>query len=122
VSKDYLDGLISMRPVQRIYHVILDEQTGAVDVEATQKARDAEREMRKARGKPYKEFVKQWQTDKPPADVPFYGSGGDRDTIYLGTPNKTCRADAMKSVMMPDPKDVRIAKLEAEVAALKGKT
>ncbi len=122
VAKDYLDGLISMRPVQQIYHVILDEKTGAVDVEATQKARDAEREKRKARGKPYKEFVKQWQTDTPPADVPFYGSWDDRDTIYMGTPDKTCPADAIEPVMMPDPKDVRIAQLESELASLNGRS
>lgn len=120
VSKDYLDGLISMRPVKEIYHVVLDEKTGAVDVEATQKARDAEREKRKARGKPYKEFVKGWETDKPSGDVPFYGSWDDRGTIYMGRPDKTCPADAIQSVMMPDPKDVRIAKLEAEIEALKG--
>ena len=94
----------------------------SVDVEATQKARDAEREKRKARGKPYKEFVKQWQTDTPPADVPFYGSWDDRDTIYMGTPDKTCPADAIEPVMMPDPKDVRIAQLESELASLKGRS
>ncbi len=120
VAKDYLDGLISMRPVREIYHVVLDEKTGAVDVEATSKARDAERAQRKARGKPYKEFVKEWESDKPAADVPFYGSWGDRGTIYMGRPDKTCPADAIQSVMMPDPKDVRIAKLEAEIEALKG--
>lgn len=120
VSKDYLDGLISMRPVKEIYHVVLDEKTGAVDVEATQKARDAERENRKARGKPYKEFVQGWETDKPSGEVPFYGSWDDRGTIYMGSPDKTCPADAIQSVMMPDPKDVRIAKLEAEIEALKG--
>ncbi len=120
VSKDYLDGLISMRPVKEIYHVVLDEKTGAVDVEATQKARDAEREKRKARGKPYKEFVQGWETDKPSGEVPFYGSWDDRGTIYMGSPDKTCPADAIQSVMMPDPKDVRIAKLEAEIEALKG--
>jgi N-methylhydantoinase B/oxoprolinase/acetone carboxylase alpha subunit len=120
VAKDYLDGLISMRPVREIYHVVLDEKTGAVDVEATSKARDAERAQRKARGKPYSEFVKEWETDKPAADVPFYGSWDDRGTIYMGRPDKTCPADAIQSVMMPDPKDVRIAKLEAEIEALKG--
>jgi N-methylhydantoinase B/oxoprolinase/acetone carboxylase alpha subunit len=121
VSRDYLDGLISMRPVRDIYHVVLDGQTGAVDIGATETARDLERQKRKARGKPYKEFVKQWQTDMPPADVPFYGSWDDRDTIYMGTPDQTCPADAIVPVMMPNPKDVRIAQLEGELAALKGK-
>ena len=84
--------------------------------------RDAERGKRKARGKPYKDFVKQWRKDKPPSDVPFYGSWGERETIYLGTPDKTCPSDAIESVMMPDPKDVRIAQLESELASLKGKS
>ena len=119
VAKDYLDGLISMRPVTEIYHVALDEQTGAVDVEATRKARDAVRAQRLADGTPYKDFVAEWETEKPPAGVPFYGSWNDRGTIYMGTPDKTCPADAIVSVMMPDPKDVRIAALEAELAAVK---
>lgn len=122
VAKDYLDGLISMRPVTEIYYVALDEQTGAVDVEATRKARDAVRAQRLADGTPYKDFVAGWETEKPPADVPFYGSWNDRGTIYMGTPDKTCPADAIVSVMMPDPKDVRIAALEAELAAVKGQS
>jgi acetone carboxylase alpha subunit len=122
VAKDYLDGLISMRPVTEIYHVALDEQTGAVDVEATRKARDAVRAQRLADGTPYKDFVAEWETEKPPVDVPFYGSWSDRGTIYMGTPDKTCPADAIVSVMMPDPKDVRIAALEAELAAVKGQS
>jgi hypothetical protein len=121
VAKDYLDGLISMRPVQRIYHVVLDEQTGAVDLEATEKARNAVRAERLAKGKPYKEFVAQWESAEPPSDVPFYGSWNDRETIYLGSPDKTCPADAIVSVMMPDPKDVKIAALEAQLAELTGK-
>ncbi|MFT4580483.1 MAG: acetone carboxylase alpha subunit [Gammaproteobacteria bacterium] len=120
VSKDYLDGLISMRPVKEIYHVVLDEQTGAVDAQATQQARNAVRAQRIAQGMPYQEFVKQWETATPPTDVPFYGSWKDRETIYLGSPDKSCPSDAIQSVMMPDPKDVRIAALEREIAALKG--
>ena len=52
VAKDYLNGLISMRPVTEIYHVALDERTGAVDVEASRKARDAVRAQRLADGTP----------------------------------------------------------------------
>jgi hypothetical protein len=122
VAKDFLDGLLSMRSVQHVYHVVLDEKTGAVDYEATQKARDAEREMRKSRGKPYKEFVKGWETPKPPRDVPFYGSWNDKTLLYRGSPDDTCPADGIVPVMMPNPKDVRIAELEAELAAIKGRT
>ncbi|MBI5616276.1 MAG: hydantoinase B/oxoprolinase family protein [Gammaproteobacteria bacterium] len=122
VAKDLLDGLLSMRSVQNVYHVVLDEKTGAVDHEATQKARDAEREMRKHRGKPYKEFVKSWETPEPPRDVPFYGSWKDKSLLYRGLPDDTCPADAIVPVMMPNPKDVRIAELEAELAAIKGRS
>lgn len=119
VSKDYGDKLISMRTVQNIYHVVLDEQTGAVDVDATKKARDAERAMRKARAKPYHEFVKEWETAKPPSNVPFYGSWKDRTLIYRGSPGDTSPADAISPIMMPNPKDVRISQLEAELETLK---
>jgi hypothetical protein len=121
VSKDYRDQLISMRTVQNIYHVVLDEQTGAVDLAATEKARFSERAARKRRGKPYRQFVKEWETDTPPAKVPFYGSWRDRSIIFRGSPNDTCPADAIRPIMMPNPKDVRIAQLEAEVRGLKAK-
>lgn len=119
VAKDYRDGLISMRTVQEIYHVVLDEKTGAVDPVSTETARKAERKMRKSRGKPYHQFVKEWETDKPPAHLPFYGSWKDRDVIYRGSPDDTCPADNIVSVRMPDPRDVRIAELEAELQAMR---
>ena len=119
VSEEYLDGLISSNTVKNIYHVALDEERGAVDLKATKKARKAERTKRKRRGKPYKEFVAKWEKDEPPKDVPYYGSWIDRDVLYRGTPDNTCPADAIVSVMMPDPKDVRIAELERELAACK---
>ncbi len=39
VSKDYLDGLISILSVNNIYCVLMDEKTGAVDYTATTAAR-----------------------------------------------------------------------------------
>jgi acetone carboxylase, alpha subunit len=41
VSKDYLDGLISMRPVKKIYHVVLDAQATQQARNAVNRARDA---------------------------------------------------------------------------------
>ncbi|MEC9361810.1 MAG: hydantoinase B/oxoprolinase family protein [Pseudomonadota bacterium] len=113
VADDLRDGLISQRTAEKVYHVVLDPGTYAVDVEATAAARRAEREKRKRQGKPYHEFVKGWETDKPPAHLPFYGSWKERDVIYRGNPNETCKADEMVGVVMPNPKDVRIAELEA---------
>ncbi|MSR14207.1 MAG: acetone carboxylase subunit alpha [Gammaproteobacteria bacterium] len=119
VSKDYLDELISMRSARTVYHVVLDEKSGAVDVAATEQARKAERENRKRRGKPYREFLKEWETPEPPRTVPFYGSWKDKALIYRGTPDDTCPADAIVPIIMPNPKDVRIAALEAELATLR---
>lgn len=120
VAKDFRDGLISMRTVQQIYHVVLNEETGAVDAPATERAREAEREMRKARGKPYREFVREWETERPPAHLPFYGSWKERDLIYRGGPDDTCPASDIRPVVMPNPKDVRIAELEEALRSLQG--
>ena len=77
----------------------------------------AERDKRKQLGKPYQEFVKVWETEHPPEGVPYYGSWKDRSLIYRGSKHDTCPADNVKSVMMRNPKDVRIEQLEAELAA-----
>lgn len=116
VAEDYRNGLISRRTVESIYHVVIDEASKAVDPAATTAARTAERDARKARGKPYAEFVREWETAAPPAGVPFYGSWRDRSVIYRGLPDDTCPADDIRSVMMPDPKDVKIAALEKRLA------
>lgn len=117
VADDLRDGLVSPWTARQIYHVVLNPETFAVDDAATAQARADERGRRLARALPYDEFVAGWETRTPPAGLPFYGSWGDRDTIFRGSPDDTCRGDAMASVMMPDPKDVRIAALEAELAA-----
>lgn len=113
VADDYRDDLISERTANVIYCVFFEPDSYVVDVEATEAARKAERQDRLKRGKPYDEFVKEWETDKPPAHLPYYGSWKERDLIYRGSPDDTCHADELKGVMMPNPKDVRIAELEA---------
>ncbi len=117
VSREYLEDLISMHTVTNIYHVILDAESGAVDVAATTAKREAERAKRRQLGKPYKEFVQGWETEHPPEGVPYYGSWKDRSLIYRGSRHDTCPADNIVAVMMRNPKDVRIEKLEAELAA-----
>ena len=119
VSREYLDDLISMNIVTNIYHVILDAERGAVDTAATTAKREAERTKRKQLGKPYKEFVQGWETEHPPQGVPYYGSWKDRSLIYRGSKDDTCPADNIVAIMMRNPKDVRIEKLEAELAALR---
>lgn len=116
VATDYRDGLISLETVRDVYRVAVDPESGAVDSVATVAARDAERAARLQRGKPYAEFVEEWETDTPPADVPYFGSWNDPRVLFRGTPQDTCSADAIVPVMMPDPKDVRISQLEAELS------
>ncbi|WP_368862451.1 hydantoinase B/oxoprolinase family protein [Frankia sp. Mgl5] len=120
VAADYRDGLVSLSTARDIYQVVLNPETAAVDAEATSAAKDAERAARLKRGKPYAEFVKDWETETPPADVPFFGSWRNPRVLFRGTPEDTCPADAIVPVMMPNPKDVRIAQLEAKLAELQG--
>jgi len=123
VLRDFEDELISEWAVENIYRVVIDQDTMTVDAEATERAREAERQARKERGKPYREFVAEWVTPEPPADLPFYGCWDDRSVIYAGpyadVPRQTMPADQIVGVMMPDPKDVQIAKLTAQVEALR---
>lgn len=119
IAKDWADSIVSRRTIEDIYCVVMDYDTGAIDQQATEKARTEEREARLARAKPYKEFVAEWTKAKPPENVPFYGSWDDPTLLYRGSPDDTCPADAIEPVMMPDPKDVEIAKLKAELNALK---
>jgi N-methylhydantoinase B/oxoprolinase/acetone carboxylase alpha subunit len=126
VIQDIEANLLSHEAAQRIYKVVFNPDTLALDAAATQKARDAERAARKKRGMPYKDFCKQWVKPEPPADVPYYGSwGDDRATVYAGpyagTPRKKMSSDAIESVFMPNPKDVRIAELEAHIRELEGR-
>jgi N-methylhydantoinase B/oxoprolinase/acetone carboxylase alpha subunit len=115
VMTDLSEGLISDWVAKQIYHVRYDERTRSVDLEATQKARQEEREQRKRRGKPYAQFVKEWDRKEPPRDVPFFGSWDDKEVIYLGSPGNKIPRTQMAGVMMPDPKDVRIHQLEEEL-------
>ncbi|MBL4782525.1 MAG: hydantoinase B/oxoprolinase family protein [Porticoccaceae bacterium] len=120
IASDWADGIVSKKTIENIYFVVMDYETGALDKEATDKARAAERVARLARAKPFKEFAAEWTKAKPPEGLPYYGSWDDPKVLHLGTPDKTCPADAIESVMMPDPKDVEIAALKAELKALKG--
>ena len=101
-----------------IYKVAYDEETLVVDVEATAEARAAERLARIARGKPFDAFCDAWVTQEPPATLPYFGSWNDRAEIYATTLGQRVRmpADAIQGAFMLDPKDVRIAELEAQLS------
>ncbi|HBI04743.1 MAG TPA: acetone carboxylase subunit alpha, partial [Paenibacillaceae bacterium] len=88
------------------------------DSEKTEEARRKEREDRKKRGIAYQEFVKNWVTDTPPANLPFYGSWKEKNVIYAGSPDNYMTEGNLKAVWLPNPKDVRIAELETELKEL----
>ncbi|MFC5737570.1 hydantoinase B/oxoprolinase family protein [Sinirhodobacter huangdaonensis] len=118
VVKDIEEGLMSAEVAARLYKVVFDLATLAIDFEATEKARADERKARIARSLPYAEFVKGWNQPKPPAHLPYFGCWGDDvETLYMGSPDKTRRGDEPKPNYMMHPKDVRIAELEARLAA-----
>ena len=121
VMKDIEEDLISHDTARDIFKVVFDSKTLLVDEQATRAARDAERCSRLARGKPFDEFVGEFVTPEPPPDLPYYGSWDDPKVIYGTSNGKRIKmaADDIQSMFMPNPKDVRIAELEAEVAALK---
>ncbi|TDE35396.1 hydantoinase B/oxoprolinase family protein [Antarcticimicrobium sediminis] len=118
VVKDIEEGLMSAEVAARLYKVVFDPKTLAIDFEATEQARDEERKARIARSTPYAEFIKGWNQPKPPAHLPYFGCWGDDiDTLYMGAPDITRRADEPRPNYMMHPKDVRIAELEARLTA-----
>jgi hypothetical protein len=121
VMKDLEEDLISHETARELYHVVYDPQALVVDVAGTEAARDAERLARIGRGRPFRQFVAEWVKPEPPAGIPYYGCWDDPALIYAGVGESrvTMAQGAVRGVMMDNPKDVRIAQLEAEVAAMK---
>jgi len=121
VMKDLAEDLMSHENARDIYKVVYDENTLVLDVEATTALRAAYRSERIARGKPFDQFCKQWVTAEPPAQLPYFGCWDDPKLIYASTMGQriTMQADQLQGAFMLNPKDVRIAELEAQVEALK---
>lgn len=121
VMKDIEEDLISDETARDIYKVTFDSGSLIVDEAATKRLRDAERKARIARGKPFDEFVAEWQTAEPPPHLPYYGSWDDPKVIYGTSAGKRVKMDADKieSIFMPNPKDVRINQLEGELRAVR---
>ncbi|MDO8290545.1 MAG: hydantoinase B/oxoprolinase family protein [Parvibaculum sp.] len=121
VMRDMDEKLISHDVAWRIYRVVYDKTTLRVDSEATKAARDEARRERIARSKPYKDFVADWVKSKPSAKVPYYGSWDDRTMVHAGSPDKLHPAAQVNPpVVMANPLQVKIDKLQAELAALHG--
>jgi hypothetical protein len=121
-------GRISAKVARDIFAVVYDEATFRLDAEATATARADARKARLQRGRPYQEFVDEWVTPEPPADLLYYGSWGD-DTDKLtatvfgieGPRRVKATIDEMPIIMVPDRREVKIAALEARIAELETK-
>lgn len=120
VMKDVTEDLISHETAWDMYRVVYDRASHVVDVAATAEARTAERKARMARGKPFDEFCKQWVQPEPPVHLPYFGSWSDPTRIHANHSGQriTMDADKLVGVFMPNPKDVRIAQLEQQLAGL----
>ena len=121
VMRDMDEKLISHDVAWRIYRVVYDKISLRVDVEATKAARNEARRERIAKSKPYKDFVAEWVQPKPSAKVPYYGSWDDKTMVHAGSPDKLHPAAQISPpVMMANPLQVKIDKLQAELTALRG--
>ena len=58
-------------------------------------------------------------TPEPPENLPYYGSWDDPSIIYGTSSGKRIKMKAteIQSMFMPNPKDVKISQLEAELLA-----
>ncbi|MAZ87386.1 MAG: acetone carboxylase subunit alpha [Cellvibrionaceae bacterium] len=115
VVKDLEEGVISHETAREIYFVVYNEETLIVDRTATEAARSAERKARVNRGQSWDEFVSEHVTEEPPADVPYFGSWNGSEELYAGPYGKGLPGQ-LPLIMMPDPKDVEIAQLKAQLA------
>ena len=124
VLKDVAEGLLSPELAQEIYGVIFDQDTLALDAEATEDARKQQRKARLARGKPFDDFCASWVKPGPDESLPYFGSWGDENDDIVAAPpggeTIRMRGPILDGVLLSNPKDRRIAELEAEVRALRG--
>ena len=123
VLKDVEEELLSVELAREIYCVVLDPDSLILDEAATEAARREARAARLERGRPFDEFCGEWVRDEPAPELPYMGSWGDDTEEVIatppGAPRYRMKAAEMTGIMLSNPKDRRIAALEAEVAKLK---
>ncbi|MBO6633183.1 hydantoinase B/oxoprolinase family protein [Parvibaculum sp.] len=118
VIRDLDEDLISHDVAWRVYRVVYDNETLHVDEEATEEAREAMRKERIAKSKPFDAFCEGWVKDKPSGKVPYYGCWDDKTMVHAGSPDTLHPAAQVNPpVIMANPLQVKIDRLEAELAA-----
>ena len=88
VMDDLRKEILSHRVAKKIYHVAYDQATLEVDYPKTEELRQKEFESRKARGRKWEDFTKEWSQKKPPEEaLKHWGSWPDarkvRDIVRL---------------------------------------
>lgn len=119
---------ISRTVAEDIFGVVYDPDTFVFDTAATTARRADIRADRLRRGRPFQEFVDEWVTAEPPQDLLYYGSWGD-DTDEMtatvfdidGPKRVTAPLGELPIIMMPDRREVAIARLEQRVRELEDK-
>ena len=128
VVRDVELNRISDKVALEIFAVAYDPKSFVLNVEGTKELRSQARKARLERGKPYAEFVREFVTPEPPKELLYYGSWGD-DTDDLtatvfdidGPKRVTAPVSQMPIIMVPDRRDLKVAKLEARLRELEEK-
>ena len=128
VVKDLELNRISPKVATEIFAVAWESETYILDDEGTDELRAAARSARLDRGKPYAEFVEEFVTEEPPADLLYYGSWGDDTDELTATvfdidgPKRIAAPIAeLPIIMIPDRRELKIATLEDRVLELERK-
>lgn len=117
VITDLEEGLISHRTAQDIYCVRYHEETLALDVEATEAARSAEREARKSRGLTWDAFIDRHVRPEPPEGIMYLGSWNDGTDLYDGQ-GRSFPPGQVPPIFLPDPLMVENLRLKTMMAAM----
>ena len=72
VVDDLRAGVITHQTAQDIYKVAYDSESLMADIDQTEELRAQARTERKNLGKPYSEFVKDWEQQRPPENALKY--------------------------------------------------
>ncbi|MCX2932669.1 hydantoinase B/oxoprolinase family protein [Mycobacterium sp. CVI_P3] len=119
---------ISQKVAEDVFAVRYDPATFRLDVVGTERARTEARRARLKRGKPFAEFCAEFVKPEAPTDLAYYGSWGSETdeitaTVYNidGPVRVTAPLAELPIVMVPDRREVKIARLEARIADLEAK-
>ena len=82
IAADILKGIVTPAVAENVYKIVWDAEQQRVDREASATKVKEALAARLARGRPYAEFVKEWETKKPPEEIlAYYGSWPDAKVV-----------------------------------------